>query len=432
MRSIAQRRRFRFPALLARRIGWPVVVCLILALTLLTVNPAPAAPQAGFVPGGQPGLTPGTLFPGQPELFANDGRIRLLVLKLNPFGLTETAVEQYGEILQDNLINTEHFDVVGPRQVEEIIERLPRDLVDCRGIACGVKLGKLLGAEFVVVGNLRQAEPLIVLGVRIIDTSNNLTDYEEEIRFPDETMDEDLFRLANNISRNSLLKGRVLSTSIRGIVISLGRVHGIRLGDHLVIYKQEVPITNLEGQQVDTQRKNVAIVKVLNVNRNSAEAILIHKTEEPQVGHFVHTYRDTLRQIELVENTRKELDTGIRLANRIRPLELAPVLISDTERQAWLDSLREAEKERTFWFTVGLIAGGVTLFVLNDFENETSDRIQLAVAGGATGYAFWKWNRARQSINDIIVEGRSKGYVHLDLTPFVTPRQVGLQLAFRF
>ncbi len=422
--------RFRLPAPPRCWVRWPAVLGLILASALVAVNPAPAPAQSGFAP--SPGGA-GSLFSGTQELFQNDGRIKLLVLGLNPFGLTESATEQIGLILQKNLRNTEHFDVVGPREINAAFERAAPDLVDCREIACGVEVGKRVNADFVLVGTLNLADNVFALRLRVIDTSNNLTDYAEEIRFKDESMDDDLFQLANNISRNSLLRGRVLSTSIRGIVISLGKVNGIKLGDHLVIYKQEVPITNLEGQQIDTQRKNVAIVTVLNVNQNSSEAILVHKTEEPQVGYFAHTYLDPQRQIELIENTRKELDTGIRLANRIRPLELAPVLVQDTERVRWVESLRKQEAERGFWFTAGLLAGGVTLYVLNGYDSgDSTSQLKLLAAGGATGYIFWRWNQARNGVNDLLVEGRAKGYVHLDVLPLIAPHRLGVQLALRF
>lgn len=403
---------------------------IILALALLTVNPAPVTAQQGSPPRSSGLLAP--LFADQPQLFANDGRIKLLVLGLNPFGLTESATEQIGLILQKNLTNTGHFDVVGAREVNAAFESANPELVDCREIACGVESGKRLGADFVVVGTLKLQEPEFILNFRLINITNNLTDFEDEVRFDDETMDEELFRLANGISRNSLLRGRVLSTSIRGIVISLGRQHGLELGDHLVIFKEVVPITDLEGQQVDTQRKNVAIVKVLNVNPNSAEAIIVHRSEEIQVGYFVHTYLDNQRQINLVEHTRRELDTGIRLANRLRPLELAPVVVLDTERQDWLKKFAEAEDDRDFWFIVGLVAGGISLFILNDFDNESSDQTQLAVAGGTFGYAAWKWFSARDDINDLLVEGRGKGYVRLDVLPILTPQKAGIQLALRF
>ena len=406
------------------------VFALLLAIVtsaLMLVNPGAASAQ-----GRPPQGLPGGLFGNKPELFAGNGRIKLLVMGLSPNGITESAAEQISLILQQDLVNTSHFDVVGPREMNTHFEGFQPHLVDCREIACGVESGKLLGAHRVLVGILRLEEPTFILEVRMIDPTNNLTDYEEELRFTDANMEERLFRLANRISDNSLLVGRVLNTSIRGIVIDLGKVNGIKLGNHLVIYRQDMPITDLEGRQIDTQRKNVAIVKVLNVNENSSEAIIIHKTEDTQVGQFAQTYLDPVRQIELVENTRKELDTGIRLANRIRPLELAPVLLSDGERKAWQRRLLAAETNRDMWLTVGGVGAGAVVLVLMNFKSDLTRILQLTVAGGATGYGFWQWDLARKEVNDIQVEGRAKGYNQVQVLPEIHPGYAGVRLALRF
>ena len=46
--------------------------------------------------------------------FSDDGRIKLLLLKLLPTGMTETAAVEIGKALQLNIYNTNHFTVVGP------------------------------------------------------------------------------------------------------------------------------------------------------------------------------------------------------------------------------------------------------------------------------------------------------------------------------
>lgn len=379
------------------------------------------------------GFLAGSLLGDRPSLFPNNGKIKLLAVALNPTGLTESAAEQIGLILQKNLSNSGHFAVVGPREANAVFEKSRRELVDCREIACGVESGKRLGAEQVLVGTIRVVGQTFILNLRVIDTLNNITGYEEEIRFSDGTMDEDLFRLAENISRSSLLTGRVLSTSIRGIVISLGKRQGLKLGDVLVVYKQEVPVTNLEGQQIDVQRKNIAIVKVLNVNENSSEAIISHSTEEPQVSHFAQTYRDPVRQIELVENTRREIDTGIRLENKIRPLTLAPVLLADSERRKWRARLEKARSSQRLWMITGLVAAMATLVFLDDFSQSDTDRLRAIAAASVTGYGIKRYIDLRDEIIDITLEGRQKGYLmSFDLRLDAAPGYMGLSLAYRF
>jgi len=253
---------------------------------LLALLFAGALPLAAFADEGGD-ILQGTQFGNQPTLFPQDGRVRLLVLALSPVDVTESAAEQIGLILQKNLSNTGHFAVVGPRESNAMFENQRPDLVDCREIACGVETGKLIGAQKVLVGTLRRRGEAFFLSIRLIEIVNNLTDYDEAIQFGDEHMDESLFRLANSISDNTLVVGRVLSTSIRGIVLNLGIKDGVKLGDFLVIYKEDVPISNLEGQVIDRQRKNIAIVKILRVNDNTSEALLAHSVEEPQASHFV-------------------------------------------------------------------------------------------------------------------------------------------------
>ena len=396
---------------------------------ILSLSALPLKAQEG----GGGDLLSGDIFSGGSNLFPNDGRIKVLVVSLNTFGLTETAAEQIGLILQKNLNNSGHFAVIGPREMNTVFENDRPDLVDCREIACGVEAGKRLGADQVLVGSISMVDQRFSLRIRLIDTLNNITHYDEEIRFGDESMDENLFRLSNNISRNSVLTGRVLSTSIRGIVISLGKKHGIKIGDFLVVYKQEVPINDLQGEQLDTQKKIIAIVKVLNVNKNTSEAILAHFTEEPQVSHYAQTYLDPVRQIELVENTRRELDTGLRLENRIKPLELAPVLLADNEKKQWQNKMLGAENSEFLWYSVAAGAGVAVLYFLQDFSASDTNRIKALAAIGGAGYSVMQALEYRELVNEVKLEGRTKGYLgQLNVVPWLLPDRVGVSLALKF
>lgn len=412
--------------------GLQSALILAAALAFFLAAPYVHAQQGGLPQASPRGTLPGTLFAAPPALFPDDGRIRLLVLPLNPLGLTESATEQIGLILQKNLSNTGHFAVVGPREMNAAFEKEHSALVDCREIACGVESGKILGADRILVGTIRNEDNRFFLRVRLIDPTNNLTDYEEETRFTDTSMDDSLFRLANGISRNSLRVGRVLSTSVRGLVVSLGKRQGLKIGDMLVIYKQDVPITNLEGEQIDVQRKNIAIVKVLNVNETTVEAILSHQTEEPQVGHYAATYLDSGRQIELVENTRRELDTGIRLANKVRPLELAPVLLTDSEKRKWQLRLQDAESTQAFWSYVTLGGGAVLAYSLLNRDTSTFGQLRLYGSLGVTAYGFSKWLQSRSEVNQVRVEGRAKGFVLDYAVPVWTAYGPGVAVSFSF
>ncbi len=172
---------------------------------------------------------------------------------------------------------------------------------------------------------------------------------------------------------------------------------------------------------------------MLHVNPNSSEAILAHKTEEPEVSHFAQTFLDPVRQIELVENTRRELDTGIRLENRIRPLELAPVLLADSEKKRWRNRLIEKDAQEGLWFIASL--GGVlgTAVLLNNFSASGTSNAQAATTIGLTVYALLQLVETRQEVNQLRVEGRAKGYLsRLEIVPQIEPGRIGVAVALRF
>lgn len=408
------------------------------ALFLIATLIAAGISSPGFIyaqtnfPSGGANLFPGTLFGNQPSLFPEDGRIKVLVLGLNPFGMTESTAEQIALIIQKNLNNTGHFAVVGPREMSAAFEREQPDLIDCREIACGVESGKRLNADKVLVGTISLDKQIFALSVRLINTFNNIIDYKEKITFTDESMDENLFRLVNNISRSSIRIGKIVSTSPRGVFISLGARHGLRLGDQLVIYKQDAATNPLQADSALEQKKNIAIARTININENSSEAILVYKLEEPVPGQFVKTYLEPARQIKMVEDTRREIDTNIRLANKVLPLQLAPVLLADSERRKWENRLADAESEKGTWW-IGAVAGGLaTIFFLNQFDDTTIAQAELYGSIAVTGFSIWKIIKLNGEINDIRVEGRSKGYVTYELNFGVSPDGLSMAVAFRF
>ena len=411
-----------------------VTLALMLVSIGLMYPPPTAFAQSGLEGSGGAGFADQLFGTAGEGVFPDDDRIKILVIALNAFGLTESAAEQIGLILQKNLANSGHFAVVGSRQANAMFEKDRPDLVDCREIACGVESGKQLGADMVLVGSVSMRNQSFTLNVRIIETVNNTTDYDEQIQFDDESMDEDLFRLANNISRNSLLTGRILSTSIRGVVISLGKRSGIKIGDFMVVYKVEVPINDLQGKQIDTQTKKIAIVKVLNVNENSSEAILVHSVEPPQVGHFARTYTSPTRQITLVEDTRREIDVGLRLENRFRPLELAPVMLADTEKKRWLMQMSEADSSNQFWMIVTLASGAGAFASLQAYGADEESQIQAVAMVGLTAYSAYRYLDTRKRMSDLRLEGRAKGFLTSSLHPSlqVTPDSLAFSLAYRF
>ena len=252
--------------------------------------------------------------------FSDDGRMKVLMLTLAPYGMTETAASEVSKALQLSIFNTNHFTVVGPSEWNAQIRERDPSLADCNDIACGVLVGKLFRADKVLVGSIRNTSVLGVDGeaqgfqmdVRLVDVLTNVTDYTDQILFTDAQMHEEFFMLAQRLSKNTELQGYVTSLTNSSIVVDLGIEHGLEMGAQLVIFRREADLLSSGDSEVPKET-NIAIARIHRISQGRANAIIVQQIEPVREGDFVKTYLDVSKQIKLISDTRRELDTQKRL-----------------------------------------------------------------------------------------------------------------------
>ncbi|MGK5093485.1 hypothetical protein WDW89_15940 [Deltaproteobacteria bacterium TL4] len=356
--------------------------------------------------------------------FSEDGRIKILLLTLVPMGMTETASEEILKALYLNLSNTNHFTLVGPSEWSAQIRARNPSMADCNDIACGIDIGKRLNADMVLVGKIRTQTILddlseeqegMVLTVNMVDVITNINIFNDEVQFTDDNMHDALFQLAVRVSESTQLRGHVLSIKEKEISIDLGRAHGLKIGHQLVIYKQSSQTSELDGQPLGLSQVNIAIAQVHRINDHSSEAIVMQSLEDVQSGALIKTFINFAKQIQLISETRRELDSQRRLVPPRRPLQLTPEFLEtqNTGKDRWEASLETAKVSKTRWQYATLGAGVATLIILNNnFTPFTEDinRMLPLFAGGATVYCGYNFVQYRNDVNALMAEGRVKGF----------------------
>jgi hypothetical protein len=355
--------------------------------------------------------------------FSDDGRMKVLMLNLAPYGMTETAAGEISKALQLSIFNTNHFTVVGPSEWNAQIQERDPSLADCNDIACGVLVGKLFRADKVLVGSIRNTSVLgadgetqgFQMDVRLVDVLTNATDYTDQILFTDAQMHEEFFMLAQRLSKNTELQGYVTSLTNNSIVADLGVEHGLEMGAQLVIFRREADLLSSGDSEV-SKETNIAIARVHRISQGRANAIIVQQLEEVREGDYVKTYLDVSKQIQLISNTRRELDTQKRLEPSQKEFPLQPELII-TDRDLWLQRLQisTAEEERWMIATLGTGTGTLLLF---------SGRLELAqqsegvgqllpwIVGAAFGYSGYQYIQARNFLSGIKAEGEIKDFAN--------------------
>ena len=378
--------------------------------------------------------------------FSDDERVKVLLLNLLPSGITETAAVEIAKALQLNVYNTNHFSVVGPSEWNAQIKDRDPTLADCHDIACGVMIGKMFNADKVLVGTIHseimlndngKEERSIILSIRLVDTRTNITDFTDEVQFNDLKMHDELFRMAERISDNSLLLGNVLAVKHSGIIINLGRAQGIKIGHRLVISRRKSFKSDSAENTVGKTFQKIALAEIVQVSDLSSEAVIVQKILSVAKGDQIQTYVNNEKLIYLITQTRKELDIQKKLKPKNRVIRLGPTVTKvSTDFSNWSKrfNLTKSEHDRWLYTTVG--AGAATiLFLSGTFNISGFLSILPWVAGAGSVYSGIKYFHYREMLNELSIEGRSRGFLNSSLTNELpgwhwTPVKKGFNIAW--
>ncbi len=378
--------------------------------------------------------------------FSDDERVKVLLLNLLPSGITETAAVEIAKALQLNVYNTNHFSVVGPSEWNAQIKDRDPTLADCHDIACGVMIGKMFNADKVLVGTIHseimlndngKEERSIILSIRLVDTRTNITDFTDEVQFRDLNMHDELFRMAERISDNSLLLGNVLAVKHSGIIINLGRAQGIKIGHRLVISRRKSFKSDSAENTVGKTFQKIALAEIVQVSDLSSEAVIVQKILSVAKGDQIQTYVNNEKLIYLITQTRKELDIQKKLKPKNRVIRLGPTVTKvSTDFSNWSKrfNLTKSEHDRWLYTTVG--AGAATiLFLSGTFNISGFLSILPWVAGAGSVYSGIKYFHYREMLNELSTEGRSRGFLNSSLTNELpgwhwTPVKKGFNIAW--
>jgi len=379
--------------------------------------------------------------------FSEDGRIKILLLTLVPVGMTETASQEILKALYQNLSNTNHFTLVGPSEWNAQVRSRNPSLADCHDIACGIDIGKRLNSDMVLVGriqvqtilnDLSEEQEGMVLSLRMVDVTTNINIFDDEIRFTDESMNDALFRLAVRISESTQLRGHVLSVKKKEITLDLGKAHGLKIGHQIVVYKQTSLTSEIDGQPLGLSQANIALAQIHRLNDNSSEALILQKFEDIQTGYLIKTYINFSKQIRLVAEIRRELDSMKRLTPIIRPLKLMPELLEsqDSGKERWAAKLELAKFNKKRWMYITFGSGIATLIMFNNkFTpfSEDLNRLLPLIAAGGTVYSGYRLIQYRNEVNALMAQGRVKGFLsQIDYHWEVSPQSVQVTLRFQY
>lgn len=372
-------------------------------------------PQAPFAQNSSPSISTNQSL--ERILGGTNHKVKLLVLPFRSIGLTETAAKSYSLNIVQDLTNTNQFEVVGPEETEFLLERENPGLIGCTNTGCGVQIGKIIQADLVLGGVITfDKSSQFILDIKLVNVVNNELEFSDKVRFDDENIDHRFYTLTKKIGEHTPINGSVVSANNKIVVISMGNRQGIKVGDQFVVYKQE--ITNSSDNNDESQSRRTthfAIIKAIRVEENFSECTYFQFVGYPQPGYLVTTFLDRQKQIALVTEVRRELDTKERKTYGIESVAIEPVALFDKDMKRWISKLRYYESRRNIYQIVVFASGIVSLYFMKEYK--TDDSYKLGASLAIFGYGAYEWLNSRNKLDELIVEGKYKGYLDVRLSP---------------
>lgn len=364
-------------------------------------------------------------------------RSHIAITSFRASGMTESTAHALGMRLAQNLQNTNHFVVTDPDSLRTQLGQASPDLLGCVDLGCSIRAGKVIGADRIIYGKISlDKDERFKLVIQLVHVATSTLDYEDIYIFNDDDIDKTFHILSRKLVENTPLEGFLTEVNNITATISMGSEQGIQEGDQLVIFKDRKPQSNqpvdLNSSSAPTENtvKNIGILKVTQVTKKAAKGIYFQKVELPTKGQKVRTFLNRSRQIMLISDVRKELDTFERMTYDEVPTTIVEqVELVDNERGNWVNKVRQMERQRDM-FQMILTASAVTsVYAITQISSDTNDwRVLLPL--GFTGYSTFGYIQSRARLNELVDEGRYKGYIDLRLFP--VPGGVSMNMEWRF
>ncbi len=128
-------------------------------------------------------------------------QLLLAVIDFEAKGISRKEAQAASEWLRTEIINTGTFKVIERSAMDTILKEQAFSMTGCTDTTCAVKVGKLLSAKKMLVGNIEKWKDRVFLNGRIIDVEKGVAEFahKETVTSLDE-LDKGVARFAKNLA----------------------------------------------------------------------------------------------------------------------------------------------------------------------------------------------------------------------------------------
>jgi hypothetical protein len=227
--------------------------------------------------------------------------------------------------LSSELTNSKRITNIERAEIEKILKEQAIQLSGCTSIECQVEVGRMLGAEKVILGIISKVEGLYLISVKVVDVT--LGSIESEIG-PVKAKSVDEFMIVSReivrkIENNIPVIPEIVGFLGEQPVIDVGRNLGIQIGDVFTVTRIKDVVKDKEGKVIFKNEEVIGKIKVVSVQEEGAVCEIISKLKDIVKGDYA-------RKGEYVGIDRTKVDieppliehTPIKFARSDKPVKI--------------------------------------------------------------------------------------------------------------
>jgi hypothetical protein len=130
-------------------------------------------------------------------------KMQIAVLDLHPKGVSKIVSGAVSDIIRSEMVKTGLFAVVERSQMDEIMKEQGFQMTGCTDQSCAVKVGKLLSAKKILIGEINKIGKAFMITVRIVDVEKGLSEFAaNEKAETEDVLDKAGMNITRKLSEN--------------------------------------------------------------------------------------------------------------------------------------------------------------------------------------------------------------------------------------
>jgi TolB-like protein len=101
-------------------------------------------------------------------------KFRVAVMDFQAKGVSNSLAKNISEVIRNELITYNEFIVVERTQVDKILKEIGFQQSGCTDVSCAVKIGQMLSANKILIGNLMKVGKKIIITGRLVDVEKGI------------------------------------------------------------------------------------------------------------------------------------------------------------------------------------------------------------------------------------------------------------------